>query len=132
MVNMRQRMICHQNNYSTTRRASVPADAVRCSVTLGKGKMSHKQIGIIFGLIIHIIIFAFMVYPMNTHSGDAALGFVLPSMILYFPVSLFAFMVASGGSTNLWFTNTILIVGAFWYALIGSWIGGAIGRKRNR
>lgn len=98
---------------------------------MNRSKIGIKT-GIIIAVIIHVSVYILVVHPMNTAHGDNALGYVLPSMILYFPASLLAWGLAMGTSSTQAYTGTMLIVGGLWYVLIGFWIGRKMHRKKNQ
>jgi hypothetical protein len=56
---------------------------------------------------------------MLTAHGDEGLGFVLPTMVLYFPVSLFAMFMAMQTHSTEMYVGVLLIAGGVWYGFLG-------------
>ena len=68
---------------------------------------------------------------MLTIESDAALGYIMPATILYFPVSLLAWALAMASHGTEAFTGTLLVAGGLWYCILGFWIGKRVDRKRQ-
>lgn len=94
-------------------------------------KMNWKTKGIVVALTVHAIVCALVVYPVVAIQSEGAIGFVVVSTVLYFPVSLLAWAIVSGTESTVAFAGTFLIAGGVWYCLLGFWIGRQVDRERN-
>ena len=91
--------------------------------------MSRRIKGVGIALAIHAVVYGLAVHPMATIQSEAGLGFIVPATILYFPISLLAWILAMGAHSTEAFTGTLLVAGGIWYGFLGFWVGRKLDRK---
>jgi len=90
--------------------------------------MNRRIAGVAIALVIHAVVYTFAVHPMVECQGEAGIGYILPSTILYLPVSLIAWALAEATHDTGAFTGTILVAGGVWYCAVGYWFGRRLDR----
>ena len=83
-------------------------------------------------LVIHICVYELAAHPMLTANGDQGLAYLLPSTLLYFPVSFLAWGAAFVTHDTSAYTGTLFVLGALWYCWIGFHIGRIVDRHRQK
>lgn len=83
-----------------------------------------KIVGICIALCVHVAVYTLVVHPMTVDIGnDSTLTYIVPSIVLYLPISVLAWGLAMGTHSTQLFTGTLLFAGGIWYCIVGFWIG---------
>ena len=83
-------------------------------------------------LVIHICVYELVAQPMLSTNGDQGLAYLLPSTLLYFPVSFLAWGAAFATHDTSAYTGALFVLGALWYCWIGFMIGKIVDRHRQK
>lgn len=90
-----------------------------------------KIVGICVALCVHVAVYTLMVHPMTVNIGnDSALTYIIPSIVLYLPISVLAWGLAMATHSTQLFAWTLLFVGGIWYCFVGFWIGKKVELRR--
>jgi hypothetical protein len=92
----------------------------------------YSNMGAGIALVIHIMIYSFVVYPVIVRGPtEASLMYILPSTLAYLPVSIVAWVLPGVFGSIHAYTGTLLILGGAWYCYLGFVIGRRSDKKRQ-
>lgn len=88
-----------------------------------------RVLNVSVALVLHAVFYSLAVHPMLSAPGDSGLAYLLPSAVLYFPVSVVAWGIGFITHSTEAVVKSLAIGGALWYGFIGYRIGARYDRR---